>query len=40
MVLQGKYGVDVLTIDVTSLDIRNGKGRADFLDRVSDFLAK
>lgn len=40
MVLAGKYGVDVLTIDVTSLDIRNGKGRAEFLDKVSDFLAR
>ena len=40
MVLQGKYGVDVLTIDVTSLDIRTGKGQADFLDGVSDFLAR
>ena len=40
MVLAGKYGVDVLTVDVTSLDIRNGKGRAEFLDRVSDFLAR
>ncbi len=40
MVLQGKYGVDVLTIDVTSLDIRNGRGQAEFLDKVSDFLAR
>ncbi len=38
MVLQGKYGVDVLTIDVTTLDIRSGKGRAEFLDKVSTFL--
>lgn len=40
MVLQGKYGVDVLTFDVTSLDIRDGRGRAEFLDNVSDFLAR
>lgn len=40
MVLAGKYGVDVLTIDVTSLDIRNGRGRAQFLDQVSDFLSR
>ncbi len=40
MVLQGKYGVDVLTIDVSALDIRNGKGRAEFLDRVSTFLSQ
>lgn len=39
MVLSGKYGVDVLTLDVTNLDIRTGKGRAEFLDRVSTFLA-
>jgi deoxyadenosine/deoxycytidine kinase len=38
MVLSGKYGIDVLTLDVTSLDIRNGKGREHFLDQVSDFL--
>lgn len=40
MVLAGKYGVDVLTVDVTSLDIRDGRGRAQFLDQVSDFLAR
>lgn len=40
MVLQGKYGIDVLTFDVTSLDIRLGKGRDQFLDTISDFLAK
>lgn len=40
MVLAGKYGVDVLTIDVTSLDIRGGRGQAEFLDKVSDFLAR
>jgi deoxyadenosine/deoxycytidine kinase len=39
MVLSGKYGIDVLTIDVTSLDIRNGRGRQQFLDQVSTFLA-
>jgi len=38
MVLSGKYGIDVLTFDVTTLDIRTGKGREQFLDRVSDFL--
>jgi deoxyadenosine/deoxycytidine kinase len=40
MVLAGKYGIDVLTIDVSSLDIRSGKGRDEFLSRVSDFLAR
>lgn len=39
MVLQNKYGIDCLTIDVTTLDIRNGQGRAELLDRVSSFLA-
>lgn len=39
MVLSGKYGIDVLTIDVTSLDIRNGRGRQHFLDQVSSFLS-
>lgn len=38
MVLQGKYGVDTLTFDVTSLDIRTGKGQQEFLDRVTTFL--
>ncbi len=40
MVLAGKYGIDVLTFDVTSLDIREGKGRDEFLDKVSTFLAR
>lgn len=40
MVLSGKYGIDVLTFDVTSLDIRNGKGREQFLDEVAAFLAR
>jgi deoxyadenosine/deoxycytidine kinase len=39
MVLSGKYGIDVLTLDVTSLDIRTGRGREQFLDTVSEFLA-
>lgn len=39
MVLSGKYGIDVLTFDVTTLDIRGGKGREQFLDQVSTFLA-
>lgn len=39
MVMRNKYGVDVLTVDVTSSDIRAGKGREEFLDRVSAFLA-
>ncbi len=38
-VLQGKYGIDCLTLDVTALDIRTGRGRDEFLDRVTTFLA-
>lgn len=40
MVLSGKYGIDVLTVDVTDTDIRSGSGREEFLDRVSAFLAR
>jgi deoxyadenosine/deoxycytidine kinase len=40
MVLGGKYGIDVLTFDVSSLDIRKGRGREAFLDSVSAFLGK
>ena len=39
LVLQEKYGVDCLIMDVSSQDIRRGKGREEFLDRVSSFLA-
>lgn len=39
MVLSNKYGIDTLTIDVTQLDIRNGKGREEFLDKVSTFFS-
>lgn len=39
MVLEKKYGIDVLTFDVTQLDIRSGKGREEFLDTVTTFLA-
>lgn len=38
-VLQNKYGVDCLTLDVTTLDIRTNPGRMEFLDRVTTFLA-
>jgi deoxyadenosine/deoxycytidine kinase len=37
-VLQTKYGVDCLVMDVSNQDIRRGKGREEFLDRVSTFL--
>lgn len=39
MVLSGKYGIDVLTFDVTTIDIRKGQGREQFLDQVSQFLS-
>ena len=38
-VLESKYGIDTLTLDVSALDIRTGKGREEFLDRVSTFFA-
>ena len=38
-VLQNKYGIDCLTLDVTTLDIRSGRGRQEFLDQVTTFLA-
>ncbi|WP_164017332.1 deoxynucleoside kinase [Pyxidicoccus trucidator] len=38
-VLQEKYGVECLVLDVSTQDIRRGKGRDEFLDRVSSFLA-
>jgi deoxyadenosine/deoxycytidine kinase len=40
MVLQNKYGIDTLTVDVTELDIRNGTGREQFLDDISSFLSR
>ncbi len=39
LVLQEKYGVDCLVLDVSRQDIRRGRGREEFLDRVSSFLA-
>jgi deoxyadenosine/deoxycytidine kinase len=38
-VLQNKYGIDCLTLDVTTLDIRSGRGRQEFLDQVTTFLS-
>jgi len=38
-VLTGKYGIECLTLDVSTLDIRTGVGREEFLDRVTTFLA-
>jgi deoxyadenosine/deoxycytidine kinase len=37
-VLKEKYGVDCLVMDVSTQDIRRGRGREEFLDRVSGFL--
>lgn len=38
-VLTKKYGIEVMTIDVSQLDIRTGKGRQEFLDKVSTFFS-
>lgn len=38
-VMQRKYGIDCLTVDVSTLDIRSGRGRDEFLDRVTTFIA-
>ncbi|MBZ4408380.1 deoxynucleoside kinase [Myxococcus sp. MISCRS1] len=38
-VLQEKYGVETLVMDVSRQDIRKGRGREEFLDRISTFLA-
>ncbi|MFN7133067.1 MAG: deoxynucleoside kinase, partial [Myxococcales bacterium] len=37
-VVQSKYGIPCLTIDVTEMDIRAQPSRDDFLDRVTTFL--
>jgi deoxyadenosine/deoxycytidine kinase len=39
-VAAGKYKLDVLTLDVSALDIRTSEGRQQFLDRVSGFLQR
>ena len=38
-VLETKYGIPCLTMDVTATDIRSGKGRDEFLDKVTAFVA-
>jgi deoxyadenosine/deoxycytidine kinase len=38
-VLRTKYGADCLVLDVSTQDIRTGRGREEFLDRISTFLA-
>jgi deoxyadenosine/deoxycytidine kinase len=40
LVMQNKYGIECLTMDVSSLDIRTGKGRDEFLDNITTFFAK
>jgi deoxyadenosine/deoxycytidine kinase len=37
-ILEKKYGVDVLTIDVEKMDIRAGEGKEHFLDMVNNFI--
>ena len=39
-ILEQKYGVDVLKVDVTHTYIRSGEGKARFLDEVGAFLAR
>lgn len=39
-VLRSKYGIDCLTVDVTGIDIREGRGREEFLDRATTFFAR
>jgi len=39
-IVQAKYGIDCLTIDVSQDDIRSGVGRERFLDLVTDFFAR
>lgn len=39
-VLRNKYGIDCLTLDVTSMDIRTAPGREELLDRVTQFLSR
>ena len=39
-ILEQKYGVDVLRVDVSQSDIRQGEGMARFLEEVSGFLAR
>ncbi|HEY8208520.1 MAG TPA: deoxynucleoside kinase [Myxococcaceae bacterium] len=38
-VMKSKYGIDCLTLDVSSVDIRHGRRREEFLDTVTTFLA-
>lgn len=38
MVLKNKYGIDCLTLDAATLDLRTETGKRDFLDRVGAFL--
>ena len=37
-ICERKYGLEVLKVDVTELDIRTGEGRTELLDRVEQFL--
>lgn len=37
-VAKGKYGLSILKVDVSKLDIRGGKGQEEFLEQIDDFL--
>jgi deoxyadenosine/deoxycytidine kinase len=39
-ILGSKYGIDVLKVDVSTTDIRQGDGKAKFMDEVSAFLTR
>jgi deoxyadenosine/deoxycytidine kinase len=39
-ILGSKYGIDVLKVDVSTTDIRQGDGKAKFMDEVSAFLSR
>ena len=40
LVVQNKYGIDCLTMDVSTIDIRTGRGREHFLDEITTFFAR
>ena len=37
-ICEQKYGMEVLNLDVSTLDIRSGEGKGMLLDKVNDFL--
>ncbi len=39
-ICRSKYGIEVLTLDVSTVDIRSGDGKAMFLDKVQSYLSQ